>query len=217
MANPQKENGYTAISNEIMEALIKIRIPGEAMQVLFCIIRKTYGFHKLEDTIPLSQFAKYTGINKPCIVRALKKLQLMNLIVIKKDNKFNTRYCFQKNYDRWKPLSKKITHVIKKDTLKRNSLKRTKGDKFFYEMMPEKLKNITGFSDIWNDWINFRIKKRKPVTSMAAEKQFNLLLNQPDPIECIDSSIRNDYQGLFPVKSNFKPQPELERGNPHNY
>ena len=38
MANPQTENGYTKIANEIMEALAHIRIPGEAMQVLLVIL-----------------------------------------------------------------------------------------------------------------------------------------------------------------------------------
>lgn len=33
MANPQCENGYTRIANEILEALSKIRIPGEARRL----------------------------------------------------------------------------------------------------------------------------------------------------------------------------------------
>jgi len=33
MASPQLENGYTRIANELMEALARIRIPGEARQV----------------------------------------------------------------------------------------------------------------------------------------------------------------------------------------
>ena len=60
MANPQKENGYTAIANEIMEALCRHRIPGEDRQVLDVIFRKTYGFNKIEDYISLSQFVDMT-------------------------------------------------------------------------------------------------------------------------------------------------------------
>lgn len=40
MAEPQKENGYTPIANEIMDALCRIRIPGEERQVLDCISGK---------------------------------------------------------------------------------------------------------------------------------------------------------------------------------
>ena len=115
---PQLENGFTQIANEIMEALIKYRIPGEQMQCLLFIIRKTYGWNKKEDSIALSQFVEATGINKPCICRAIKGLIDKNLI-IKKDNRAVTRYQFNKKYKTWKSLSKKIMAkiVIKKDNL----------------------------------------------------------------------------------------------------
>lgn len=125
MASPQTENGHIDIANELMEAFCKIRIPGEAHQVLNVIFRKTYGWHKTWDAIPLSQFVDMTGIKKPNVVRSLKILFDMNIIVIEKDNIIETnnttlskkittitKYCIQKNYELWKPLSKKIT-VIK--------------------------------------------------------------------------------------------------------
>ena len=117
MANPQTENGYIQIATEIYEALARTRIPGEAGQILNCIIRKTYGFKKKVDRIALSQFCLATGIKKPNIVRAVDKLVKMGLI-IKKDNapvdNLGSSYMFNKDFDSWKPLSKKIT-VIQKD------------------------------------------------------------------------------------------------------
>ncbi len=115
MANPQKENGYTIIANEIIEALVKYRIPGEQMQCLLFILRKTYGYNKIWDTISNSQFVENTGIKKPNVCRAIKGL-VDKKLVIKKDNKRIPSYRFNKNYDIWKPLSKKIT-VIKSDIL----------------------------------------------------------------------------------------------------
>ena len=53
---PQLENGYTKIANELLEAIAAIRIPGEAMQVLLVIIRKTYGYCKKKDAISISLF-----------------------------------------------------------------------------------------------------------------------------------------------------------------
>ena len=50
MANPQKENGYIMIANEIMEALAKYRIPGEQRQCLDVILRKTYGYDRIKKT-----------------------------------------------------------------------------------------------------------------------------------------------------------------------
>jgi len=83
MASPQKEDGYTAISNEIMEALGRTRIPGEARQILDVILRKTYGWNKLTDSISLSQFVECTGISKPHVSMGIKKLLSMNLITKK--------------------------------------------------------------------------------------------------------------------------------------
>ena len=96
MSNPQLEDGYIKIANTVMEALAKTRIPGEAMQVLLVILRKTYGFNKKEDNISLSQFHSATGIKKPSIIRAVKLLENMKLIY-KKANKQITSYRFNKD------------------------------------------------------------------------------------------------------------------------
>ncbi len=114
MANPQRENGHIDIANTIMEALAKIRISGEEWQCLCVIFRKTYGWHKKEDWISLSQFNLLTKQKKPNILRAIKKLSLKRVVVIKDDNRHKPKYKFNKNYDQWKPLSKKIT-VINND------------------------------------------------------------------------------------------------------
>ena len=109
MASPQKENGFTPIANEVMEALCGIRISGEARQCLDVIIRKTYGFQKKEDKISLSQFYLLTKMSKGSICRSLLKLAEMNLIINKKVNDNITSYRFNKDFDTWKPLTKKIT------------------------------------------------------------------------------------------------------------
>ena len=117
MANPQIENGHIDIANEIADKLCSYRLSGEEWQVLWVILRKTYGWHKEEDWIALSQFVSLTGMKKPNIIRTLKELLSKNIIVvIKKDNaiikmdnaKINY-YAFNKDYDTWKPLSKVIT------------------------------------------------------------------------------------------------------------
>ena len=141
MASPQVEDGYVRISTELFDALIKIRISGEARQLLDFIIRKTYGFQKKEDIISVSQFNEATGINKPCIIRGIHKLVEMN-IVIKKDNGVIPTYCLQKDYIAWKPLSKKIT-VIKKDK------------KSYQKRYPQKIKDniyVEFFDNIWNEY-----------------------------------------------------------------
>ena len=104
MANPQRENGTTDIA-----ALMRTRVPGEARQIIDTIFRQTYGWHKKEDRISLSQFCGFTGLKKPTVIRAIQKAQNMNIIIIKKDNAGNSIYLINKDFSTWKPLSKKIT------------------------------------------------------------------------------------------------------------
>ena len=106
MANPQTEEGFTKIANEIMDALCRTRISGMERQVLDAIFRKTYGWNKCEDMIALSQFVEMTGISKPNIIHSIKKLLSKNIItVVKNDNKSQT-YKFIKDYHQWRALSK---------------------------------------------------------------------------------------------------------------
>ena len=115
MANPQVENGFTKIANEVMEALAKHRLSGQERQIVDVVLRKTYGFNKKEDVISMGQFSKFTGINRPCVARLLKSLLSKKILsVTQKDNTNGNTYIFQKDFEQWRVLSKKIT-VIKKD------------------------------------------------------------------------------------------------------
>ena len=96
MANPQKENGYTAIANEVLEALVKVRLPPSEKDVLFFIIRKTYGYNKKEDRISLTQFEKGTELSRPTIVKALYNLIVRNMVV-----KAGLPLRFNKDYEKW--------------------------------------------------------------------------------------------------------------------
>jgi len=154
LASPQKEDGYTAIANEIMEALASIRIPGEARQVLDVILRKTYGWNKKEDKISLSQFRKMTNLKDHHILRCRKKLISMNLITTKKGKDGAVIYGFQKDYTKWKPLPKRVVpyqkgesattkkgnrplpkRVDTKDTITKPSITKQKGIDFTKEML----------------------------------------------------------------------------------
>lgn len=120
MTTPQKENGYTAIANEIMDAMVKYRIPGEQMQCLLFILRKTYGFNKKSDKISLSQFVKGTGIKRRAVARAIKALQDKNIIFVKKggakkDTIIVSEYTFNKRFKSWKSSVKKDTGSVKID------------------------------------------------------------------------------------------------------
>lgn len=105
-AKESSDGIFVRIPTGIFEKLMAIRISGEARQCLDFIIRKTYGWGKPSDRISLSQFAEATGIPKPEVIRALKKLQAMN-IVGKKANDLGVFYSVNEKTDSWKPLAKK--------------------------------------------------------------------------------------------------------------
>lgn len=109
MANPQRENGHIQTATEIQDALCRTRIPGQARQVFDFIVRKTWGWNKKHDEIALEQFVKATGLSKPNVIESRAVLIKMNLIVVtEKGNGIATRYAIQKDYEKWKPLPKKI-------------------------------------------------------------------------------------------------------------
>jgi len=153
MANPQPKP-YIQMSSELFDAIIRYRIPGEQRQVFDFIIRKTYGFHKKQDAISLSQFVEATGMKKPAIVRAIKGLLSKKIIcVIKKDNYLTHVYGIIKDYDKWEPLTKKITltkkimAVDKKDNESLSFLSTTKEKK---DNTTKERKIYIDIFDFWN-------------------------------------------------------------------
>jgi phage replication O-like protein O len=97
MASPQRENGHTEIANELLEALSRFNMPGRQRRIFDVVLRKTWGWNKKSDYIPLSQFAKSTGIKSQHICDILKWLKDAN--VITRDSKGKT--AIQKNYEKW--------------------------------------------------------------------------------------------------------------------
>ncbi len=106
MANPQKENGFTPIANEIVEAFCRYYPPKSQGQVLWFILRKTYGWGKIDDRISIGQIVKATGLSKRTVIYALQNLEAKKMIKIKRKkgrgikNEIN-RISIQKNYDLW--------------------------------------------------------------------------------------------------------------------
>lgn len=110
MANPQKEDGFVSIANELFDALCRTRINGEARQIFDAVCRKTYGYGKKEDRISTSQFMEMTGLKAQAVHKARKKLIDMNMITItQKGNTQVLTYSIQKDYEQWKLLPKKVT------------------------------------------------------------------------------------------------------------
>ncbi len=100
VANPQLENGYTPIANEILEKLARLSLSSNQWQVLLVIIRKTYGFHKKVDYIANFQIGTATGLGKTVVSRILRNLNDRHIITSK-----GKVVGLQKDWGKWQGLS----------------------------------------------------------------------------------------------------------------
>lgn len=203
MANPQKENGYTPIANEIMDAFVSFRVPGELRQVLDFVIRKTYGFNKKGDNISNSQIINMSGLSKGNVSRALSKL-ITHKLVIKADNftKGKMLY-FNKNYDEWvsfviktdnsKKLSKRITKVIRSDNKKLSEVRDTKDNK-------------RNSKDILRDKSRRVAKKEKTEENKRVRKNDDEAQTLKQYVELMRSSPRKQIRVIGEYADQIKPE-----------
>ena len=117
MADPQLQNGYTKIANELLEALCRLNISGNEMRILLYIIRRTYGFNRIYSEMPLSEISSAVGIRSVHVSRALKRLAELNIIERHSSKGIAPQtVSLVKNYDKWivesctvLPLPKMVT------------------------------------------------------------------------------------------------------------
>lgn len=81
MANPQLENGYTSIANEILDNLCKLSLNGTELKVVICIFRYTFGFRRKSHKLSASFIARWGNCDVRAVKRALKKLQEDKIII----------------------------------------------------------------------------------------------------------------------------------------
>lgn len=240
MADVQLENGYVRIASDLLEALARIRIPGEARQVLDVIIRKTYGYKKREDRISLSQFCLATGIGKSHVCEALYKLNKINIITEKR-NGIDKIYKINKDFDTWKPLPKK--GILPKSgmvvTEKRNialpksgptidnvtidnitidkALPLNNGDVTVKDKNKSLYRNPDFVNpEIWSAYLEMRKSIHKP---LKTQHQYNLAISTLEklksqghnPNDILNQSILNSWQGLFAIKINKHTETDAER------
>jgi phage replication O-like protein O len=105
MANPQTENGYTAIANEILDAIAKITLSPTGYKILFVVWRQTYGFKRCQYGLSDTFLAKATGAHPKLINREINRLINRNILTLYKQGTYTEprQLGFNKNYDTWLP------------------------------------------------------------------------------------------------------------------
>jgi phage replication O-like protein O len=102
VANPQIEDGYTRIANELLEAFAMFRVAGREIQVIWAILRLTYGYGKRTAVIPLRQIAQFTGMNRVEIARLVSNLRYRNILsVTNNGDRKPLTIGINKDYSKW--------------------------------------------------------------------------------------------------------------------
>jgi phage replication O-like protein O len=121
---PQLENGYTSLANEILDEILKLPLSNYEFRIMFAVIRKTYGYHKKDDLIALSQLSKMTFIPISHCSRTVKKLKEKNILSVTQTGKSATlNLAIQKDFSKWillpkqvRPLPKQVIVLPKQDS-----------------------------------------------------------------------------------------------------
>jgi phage replication O-like protein O len=79
--NPQKENGYTPIANELLEAILLYPFTLRQQSIVLALCRMTYGYSKKSDALSGWQIAKMIGIDRSHVSKALDELIKLNVII----------------------------------------------------------------------------------------------------------------------------------------
>lgn len=138
MENPQWENGHIDIANEIAKKLSSYHLSGNEWLILWVVFRKTWGWHKKEDAISLTQFERETGLSRPSVKEALNKLVGKKVLVVGKKVLGINVWSFNKYYSQWivgkkvlvgfsvKLVPKKVLSLVgKKEHTKETTTKET--------------------------------------------------------------------------------------------
>jgi phage replication O-like protein O len=98
---------YFKVSNDWWDALSAYRVPGEAMQCLLVIIRKTYGYKRKWAKISYAFFHEATGLSKRSARRGTDWLIFHKIAMREKAQGKITSYSFNKYFNTWLPVRKK--------------------------------------------------------------------------------------------------------------
>lgn len=103
MANPQRENGYTGIANEILEQITKLHLNGTQYSIILTLWRFTYGFQRCEHDLSVSFISKATDTSTRAIKKEIRSLISRNIILVPREStKSESRVLrFNKDYDTW--------------------------------------------------------------------------------------------------------------------
>lgn len=170
MSSPQKENGYTAIANELLEHIYSARLTCLELKTILVILRYTYGFNGRKETeLSYSFIAKAIGIQRRNAIRNISSLVAKNMIFItgNRGEHDGNIIRFNKNYDSWiLPSVASDTSVVYDTTPSVAS--DTQQNKNIKQDIKQEYCACAFFESLWNEYPNKKGKARVSKKSMEA-------------------------------------------------
>ena len=104
MANPQKENGYTSISNELLESIYRRKFSASQLKIIIFIMRFTYGFNRKTASLSNSFISSGTGIHEITVSKEVSALLKDNVLKLYKKPSFHSSRVIgiNKDYESWR-------------------------------------------------------------------------------------------------------------------
>jgi len=99
-ANPQLENGYTRIVNELFEAIIEYPFTCTELRIILFVIRRTYGWKTNKTFISYGSVARKLRIDIRYVKRQINKL-VLDKVLIKDKTEWQNRIGLNKEYTSW--------------------------------------------------------------------------------------------------------------------
>ncbi|MGC0155655.1 replication protein [Chromobacterium vaccinii] len=82
--DPPRKEGFLAIPNELMDALLAADLTGRQLKLALAVVRKTIGYGKAEDDCTITQLAHVAGLHRPDASKALQQLLDLGIISARK-------------------------------------------------------------------------------------------------------------------------------------
>ena len=113
MANPQTENGYTKIANEIIENMVLCKFNGSQYALILIILRYTYGYNRKTQRLGLKFLSNAIRIDKKDVKTEIDKLIDANVIIIFNEETYkdSREIGINKDYENWKIEKRKVKNI----------------------------------------------------------------------------------------------------------
>ncbi|QUH21452.1 replication protein [Alkaliphilus sp. B6464] len=189
MANPQLENGYTRIANELLEVIYSTKFNATQLKILLCIIRYTYGFGRKEHELSLSFISKATGVSRRYVSSELNKLIESNVVLVsKKYTDIESRkLMINKKYQTWVGCGTIVQQV--KNCSTDEELFNTPDEELFNTPVEESFYQERKIKEIYKENIKERVFETYNNQNIITHKELTSKMKQ-----AIDKALKRDKQ-----------------------